>query len=83
MIVKISKANMLLNYLPDSALPEGFSFFAAFDAGANTFCYVTDGMSNEIAVPFQVVGMPDNAINNMPRMVGIQLLDMFGLPHGQ
>lgn len=83
MIIKISKPLMTGAVIKDQQHPEGFSFFPAFDAGKNTFCYVTDGMSNEIAVSFQVVGLPDTAINNMRRMVGLSILQQYGLPEGQ
>lgn len=83
MIVKINSNLMTGAVLTAGDKPEGFEFFPAFKAGTQTFCYVTDGMSNYIAVQFQAVGMPDPVINNLPRMVGIPILDAHGLPHGQ
>lgn len=83
MIVKINDNYMTGSVLNTAEPPEGFSFFPAFKAGTQTFCYVTDGMDNYIGVPFQVVGMPDPVINNLPRMVGVQILDAYGLPHGK
>ncbi len=83
MIIKINNQYMTGAVLTTSDVPEGFSYFPAFKAGANTFCYVTDGMSNYIGVPFQVVNLPDQAVANASRMVGLPILDHFGLPHGK
>ncbi len=83
MIIKINDQYMTGAVLNTADLPEGFSYFPAFKAGSQTFCYVTDGMSNYIGVPFQAVGMPDPVIDNLPRMVGVPILDLFGLPHGK
>jgi hypothetical protein len=83
MIIKINDQYMDGAIFTTNDLPEGLSFFPAFKAGTQTFCYLTDGMTEYIAVPFQPVGMPDPVINNLPRMVGVELLDMFGLPHGK
>jgi hypothetical protein len=83
MIVKINDQYMTSAVLNTNEPPQGFEFFPAFKAGTQTFCYVTDGMSNYIGVPFQAVGMPDPVINNLPRMVGVEILDEHGLPHGK
>lgn len=83
MIVKIQDQYMTGAVLTTDELPQGFSYFPAFNAGTQTFCYITDGMSNYIAVPFQVINMPDQAVANASRMVGIPLLDLFNLPHGK
>ena len=83
MIVKIQDTNMDGALISTNTPPDNFAFFPAFKASGVTFCFITDGMSNYLTVPFDVITLPDSSVSNADRMVSVDILDYYGLPHGK
>lgn len=82
MIVKIEKQYLSGAVLTTNEPPLELEFFDAYDGGDVTYCYITDGFETYLAVPFEVIANPDPVVENLPRMVGVEILDEHGLPHG-
>ena len=83
MIVKIDKQNLTVQIFTTNDPPIELDFFDAYDGGTDVYCFITDGMDSYLAVPFVVIPLPDPLLDTLPRMVGVEVLDAYGLPHGQ
>jgi hypothetical protein len=81
MIVKINDQYMRGSVLNTNDLPEGFGFFPAYKVTDHTLCYLSDGDDNLIAPPFTIITLPSAEVDASTRMVGIPVLDEYGLPH--
>lgn len=82
MIIKIEDQNMTGQVINTNDPPEGFEYFPAYKGAGHTMCFLADGMTGFVAVPFTVVEITDPVLETLPGLVDVAVLDAHGLPHG-
>jgi hypothetical protein len=82
MIVKIDKNNFIGTTQIINNQPDNYDFLPVYTDGTYYYCYTND--TTPIVVNYEIVAEPGfgDTPTNLTRLVDIQLLDLFNLPHG-